>query len=46
MHRKLTKRIQMEADVHKPTFTNDAFISYSRKDREFAAKLEKALEEL
>ena len=35
----------MEADVHKPTFTNDAFISYSRKDREFAARLEKVLED-
>ncbi len=35
----------MEADVQKPTFINDAFISYSRKDREFAAKLKKALED-
>src|SRR5262245_61126328 len=26
------------------TYRNDAFISYSRKDREFAQKLEKALE--
>ena len=34
----------MEADVQKPTFINDAFISYSRKDIEFARKLEKALE--
>ena len=35
----------MEADVQKPTFINDAFISYSRKDIEFARKLEKALED-
>ncbi len=33
----------MPSESEKPTFTNDAFISYSRKDREFAAKLEKAL---
>jgi hypothetical protein len=35
----------MPPDVEKPTFTNDAFISYSRKDIDFARKLEKALEE-
>jgi hypothetical protein len=33
----------MPSEDEKPTFTNDAFISYSRKDREFAAKLETAL---
>jgi tetratricopeptide (TPR) repeat protein len=35
----------MPPDPEKPVFTNDAFISYSRKDREFSAKLEKALED-
>ncbi len=35
----------MPSEAEKQTFTNDAFISYSRKDREFAAKLEKALED-
>ncbi len=33
----------MPNESDNPTFLNDAFISYSRKDREFAAKLEKAL---
>lgn len=35
----------MPPEAEKPTFTNDAFISYSRKDKDFARKLEKALEE-
>jgi WD40 repeat protein len=30
-------------DAQQPTVTNDAFISYSRKDEQFAAQLEKAL---
>src|SRR5712692_5084446 len=34
----------MEADVQKPTYTHDVFVSYSRKDEEFASKLEQALE--
>ena len=34
----------MKPDVKEPNCRNDVFISYSRKDREFAAKLEKALE--
>jgi len=33
----------MQADIEKTVFVNDAFISYSRKDREFAVRLEKAL---
>ena len=33
----------MPPEAEKLTFTNDAFVSYSRKDREFAAKIEKAL---
>jgi hypothetical protein len=33
----------VEADNKQQTFVNDAFISYSRKDKEFAARLEKAL---
>ena len=33
--------MQTESDTQ--TFLNDAFISYSRKDREFAARLEKGL---
>jgi hypothetical protein len=35
----------MEPNIQKSDYTNDVFISYSRKDREFAAKLEKALKE-
>jgi hypothetical protein len=35
----------METEVLKPTYINYAFISYSRKDIEFARKLEKALED-
>ncbi len=35
----------MQSDTEKPIFLNDAFISYSRKDREFSAKLETALED-
>jgi len=35
----------MPSEIEKPTFTNDAFISYSRKDKEFAARLEKVLED-
>jgi len=35
----------MEADDQKTEYTNDAFISYSRKDIDFARKLEKALED-
>ncbi len=35
----------MQSEVEKPTFMNDAFISYSRKDIEFARKLEKSLED-
>jgi tetratricopeptide (TPR) repeat protein len=35
----------MQSDTEKPTFPNDAFISYSRQDKEFAARLEKALED-
>jgi hypothetical protein len=34
---------EVEADSKQQTFVNDAFISYSRKDREFAARLEKVL---
>ena len=33
----------MPTESDSQTFLNDAFISYSRKDREFAAKIEKAL---
>ena len=33
----------MEPEVQKQPFINDVFISYSRKDKEFARKLEKAL---
>ncbi len=33
----------MEANNEQQTFTNDAFISSSRKDRDFAARLEKGL---
>ena len=33
----------MPLEVEKATFANDAFISYSRKDKEFAARLEKVL---
>lgn len=35
----------MTSEVEKVTFLNDAFISYSRKDIEFARRLEKALED-
>jgi len=35
----------MKSDTQKPTFIHDVFISYSRKDKEFAKKLEKALED-
>lgn len=34
----------MESEVQKQPFTNDIFISYSRKDIKFARRLEKALE--
>ena len=34
----------MELEIQKAASINDAFISYSRKDREFAGALEKALE--
>jgi hypothetical protein len=34
----------VEDDKNQQSFVNDAFLSYSRKDREFAARLEKALE--
>ena len=34
----------MEETVQKKTYQYDAFISYSRKDKAFAEKLEKALE--
>jgi len=33
----------MSAESNSQTFLNDAFISYSRKDREFAARLQEAL---
>ena len=33
----------MPSDPDSQTFLNDAFISYSRKDREFAARLQEAL---
>lgn len=33
----------MPLDTHKPTYIHDAFISYSRIDKEFARKLDKAL---
>ena len=35
----------MERDLQKPTRRHDVFISYSRKDKEFARKLEKALKD-
>ena len=35
----------MAADNKQQTFVNDAFISYSRKDRKFAARLEKTMED-
>ena len=35
----------MPTESDSQTFTNDAFISYSRKDKEFASRLEKALED-
>jgi hypothetical protein len=35
----------MPSEVKRPTFLNDAFISYSRKDIEFARRIEKALED-
>jgi hypothetical protein len=31
--------------LKKPDLPNDAFISYSREDREFASRLEKTLED-
>ena len=36
--RGFTRDLQMEVEVQRPDYINDAFISYSRKDREFAAK--------
>jgi hypothetical protein len=33
----------MSSDPGSQTFLNDVFISYSRKDREFAARLQEAL---
>ena len=35
----------MEPVTEMPSYANDVFMSYSRKDKEFARKLEKALEE-
>jgi WD40 repeat protein len=35
----------MGSDVQKSTYAHDAFVSYSRKDKEFARRLEKALED-
>jgi len=39
------EKAAMEPEVRKNDYTNDAFMSFSRKDREFAARLEKALED-
>lgn len=35
----------MKPVAKKPTYIHDVFISYSRKDKEFARRLEKALED-
>lgn len=35
----------MQPDIQKSTYTHDAFICYSRKEKEFARKLETALED-
>ena len=35
----------MEPDVQKQTYIHDVFISYSRKDKEFARKLDKSLKD-
>jgi len=37
--------MQMAPDLQKPTRRHDVFISYSRKDKEFARSLEKALKD-
>ena len=38
--------LEMKADKEQQAFTNDAFISYSRKDIDFARILEKALKRI
>ena len=35
----------MEPNLQKPTRRHDVFISYSRKDKEFARRLEKVLQD-
>lgn len=35
----------ISSEVEKAEFTNDAFMSYSRKDKDFTSRLEKELED-